>query len=671
MRHGRHAQNVAYWKQFIIAVVGVFALAAQAGDAGRSADFLPPDAPSSVPAITPFAPRPNDPALARDTGVVRWRGWGAEAFAEAARAGKPVFLFVTGRQFRWGSTMERLTFADLEVAARLNEQFIPVRLLCDRHPDVDLRLQQAIAAIAGHRGWPLTAFLTPEGRVFLGGTYFPAQADVAAARPGLRSLIQQAFHLWRDERGAVTKQTQALENALTKAVDDEAIAGAPPADILLRVALAMRDTFDAQAGGIVLPGEGPDTGRFPMPRALEVCLAHHARSGDKRSLEIARATLDAMLRGGFCDQLAGGFHRGSADRWWRIPRFGKLLTPNAEMLALLARAWQATGDERYKRAAEETLAFWTVLAGDGPYFPACQASGTSDLDDGHYDTWTVREVESVLRDDADCRLAQAFFGVEELGDLPATAPHRNALYQALPIEEAARRAGLPMADAAPRLQRARQLLARARSQRATPFVDRAILVDGNALMAAAFIECGSVLNLPAPRERGLVLLRRLLKEGVADGARHVLAGDGQLAVGPGLAQDEAALAYACTVAFEATRDQVFAEAAEAALQRLHERFWDKQRGGYLDRVEPATPQLAGGAWRVRAYRDTETPATNGLAALACARLGAATGRKYLTERAVAIVQAFGGALEKLGPYAATLTLAADAARQGPLPAPRP
>ena len=644
--------------------------AVEGATAPRAGSFLSPEA-GTLPGAAPFVPSAGDPAVLKGKGTVHWQQWGAAAFAAAARSQgkKPIFLFVTANWCHWGKVMERVTFTDLEVATRLNEEFIPVRLDRDERPDVDVRLQQAVQSLSGRRGWPLTAFLTPDGCVFMGGTYYPAEDDAAAQRPGLRGVIQQAAHAWREQQQDVLGQARELDNSLKKENEAADTAGEPAPDMLQRVAAAIGSALDHKAGGLAVR-DSVGGGKFPTPCALELCLQHYASTKDPRSLDAVTKTLDGMLRGAICDHLAGGFHRCCADRWWRVPRFGKLLLPNSGVLVALVRAWQATGEARYKRAVEDTLAFWTTMREPtGTYFYGSQAGGTSDLDDGFYFTWTAKELEHALPDDADCHLAQAFFGLDEAGNLPA-APGRNVLYETATTQDAAARAGLPREEGDQRLSRVREALRQARAQRPAPAVDRNIYVDGNALMAAAFMECGRALGQQQAFERGLATLRGLLKEGVPPpspsrggegdrgraGAVHVLPRQGQPALAPRLAQDEAALLYAAALAYEATKDKDFLAAAEESLGRLDEFFWDKQKGGYFDRSAAAPAEAQGLAWRVKSFQDTDQPSTNALVAAACARLAAATGRKEFAERAQRTVSAFAGVLEKLGPYGAALVM---------------
>lgn len=631
--------------------------------------FVAPDRPKQAWPTPAFRQRnPNDPAVQTGRASVRWREWGPAVFAEAGKADKPVFLFITGEWCHWGKVMERSTFTDLEVATRLNEEFIPVRLNRDQRPDIDVRMQQAVQTICGSRGWPLCVCMTSDGKPFYGGTYFPVEDDPALGRTGMTSIIYFVMQFWRSKRADVIKQAAALDEALLQAADNVPVRGTPPEDLLNGVMEKMRAALDARAGGF-FSSRNKDGAKFPAPRALDLALLHYARSKDKKSLEIVERTLDAMLKSGIYDQLAGGFHRYSTDRWWRQPRFEKLLVLNAEMLPVLLRAWKATGNARYKQAMEATLNCWTGMSDPtGTYFFGSQAADATGLDDGDYFTWTVRDIEAAFADDTLCNFAKLYFGVEESGDLPQSAPDRNVLFEAMPPAKAAEKLKLPAAGAEQMLARVRSGLLDERNRRPAPPIDKTIYVDGNALMAAAFIECGRGLEDAAITARGLKTLRQLLKTAVLrdkDGnvteVVHALAADGRIIAAPKLSQDEAALALACSIAFEATKEAEFSDAADAALKRLDSRFWDKARGGYFDRAGDAV-DYPGLKLPVKAFQDSSEPAANALAALASARMFVLTGRNDFASRASDIIDAFGGALLDLGIYGASLTHASEMLR---------
>ena len=683
------------WKSHLFQIVCLYFLAASAHCADVDLFMDPKSGEPKSGAASAFTARDkNDPILAGGKGRVRWRTWGAQAFAEAARDNKIILLFITANWCHAGKTMERVTFTDLQVATRLNEEFVPIRLDRDERPDIDLRMQHALQALAGARGWPVTLFLTPDGNVWQGGTYYTVETDMALERPGMRDLIQFAVQAWRTEHDAVLRHSREVEDALKKGGLGASTNSDPPAGILDSTAHKLQAALDLKAGGFAASlmvrtkgaaGHVPrSSAKFPAPRALELCLTHYSRTGDAKSLEVAVKTLDAMLKGGIYDQLGGGFHRYTSDRWWRLPNFEKLLALNAEMVPVCLHAWEVTKNERYKRAVLQTLGCWAAapLSGTGTkenLFFASQAADVNGIDAGDYYTWSVKEFEKLLPDDKDLRVARLFWGVDESGEMVQTAPERNVLYEALSMDETAVRAGLSNADASARIERIRPILLEARAQRPAPVVDVHVCVDGNALMAAAFIECGHALGQNALLERGLRTLKLLLKEAIEnDGpnlthTRHILREERRAASTVALAEDEAALGYACAIAFEATSEPVFAQEAEASLRRMYLNFWDKGgedgkdekgEGGYFDRMIPAleAPNEPANSsdWKVKIWQDTWEPSANALVALTCVKMGKLTGRKEFYDRAKSIVAAFGGSLEKAGLYGAALDSAADA-----------
>ena len=608
----------------------------------------------------PYRLRHADTGLVRTPGFVRWKTWDAASLAAAQRADKPILLFITANWCYWGKVMERGTFCDADVAEMLNQYFYCIKVDRDERPELDLQMQQSVQALSGSRGWPLVVFLTPDARVFSGSTYLSAQEDVVLQRPGLFGVLRQVYAAWDTQRQAVLGQSDKLKDALSKAQSVDTQADDLPTDLLARVAKQIQKLDSVRAPEATAENEAEPRAapRFLNPRMLDLCLAHFDRNADKESRAFALTTLDAILRGGIFDQIGGGFHRYSipsarADSAWRIPHFGKLLTPNAEMITLLLHAWQSSGDERYKKALEETLACWAALMGSGDYFPGSQAGGRDDLDEEVYFTWTIKDFENILRDNTDFILASTFYDIKERGDFAITHPDRNVLFQACSIEKAAAAAKIPVQDAVQRLGIIRNLLAQARDHRRAPSLDRNVYVDGNALMAAAFIESGKALGQKSHLERGLRTLRALLKNAVTPaGALHVLPGpDAAPSGAPLLMQDEASLAYACAVAFEVTAEPEFAEQAEAGLKRLYTTFWDKEKGGY------SCVAVADAKWNARIFQDATEPCGNALAAQACLRLHRLTQRPEFLARARSIIAAFSAVLEN--PFAASLVRAND------------
>ena len=602
--------------------------------------------------------RSSDPALLHGAGRVTWRAWSAAAFAEAARERKPVFVFVSANWCHGGREMERTSLADHAVAAKLNADFIPIKLDRDAMPETDLRLQQAVAALKGARGWPLLVVLTPEGDIIFGSTFLALQDDFELNKAGLRTTLNDIAEAWGTDRVRISADAAKFCRALKKNSEAPALRGSLAPGALERTAQKLQALFEPDSGTFKLPSPA----RFPAPRAIEVLLAQHARGGDKKSLELATAALDAMLRGGIYDQLEGGFHRYGIERFWHVPRFEKLPLLNAEMIAVLLHAWQVTGAVRYRAAAEQTLDFWLKLRdARGEFFPASVAPEARAYEDGRFYTWTVREIERLFADPLDLKLAQLYFGIDESGDQPQSAPGRNVLFEAVPLHEAARKINLELSAARERLEKIRAVLREERKRREPPPVDATPLCDANALLAAAFIEAGALLDRADYRDQGLKTLRAIIDDGDASREarppRHVLNDPKS----EPLVMDEAARAWAGLSAYELTGSEAFLKDARECLARIERDYRDILRGGCIERSFKRPPDFAAGLnWRTKSIQDTSEPSSNGFVALSFARMYALTGDERFREQAETTVLAFGKLLDEPSLFNATLTLAADA-----------
>jgi len=568
--------------------------------------------------------------------------------------------------------MDREVFGDAKAARLVNDLCVPVRVEPERRPDLDVRCQQAVRACGGPSGWPLTVFLTPDGGVIwrskeegprlYGGTSFTLEDDFVRERDGFLTVLARVAGDWRDDREGVLKDARVLEEALRKqgAGADQPKPAPPSKDAFEQLGANMREAFDPQYGGFGAGAEGP---RHPMPQALELALVFHARTGDAKYLEIVTHTLDAMLDGGIYDGLAGGFHRMALDRRWHFPRFEKLLATDAEMVPLLLHAWQATGRETYLQAARQTLG-WRIKEQSDPERGGFFASHAADE---FYFTWSVKEVEAALLEQGACELVSAYFGIRERGDLPESAPHRNILFHAQNLTQAAHAAGVKDDAAAALLKEALAKLGAARAKRPPPEVDRGILVADNARMVSALLEALQAVGADDFRTAALKTLDRLLKDGVdaARGVAHSIEPDGQI-VFLQLAADEAALALACQDAFAATGEARYFEAAAACLARLGKSFMDDS-GAVFDRAAGA-PAAAGAAGRMgdseKPFTDLPGPSANAMAMLAYVRMAALSGDATCADRARKIRDAFGPVLTALGGPASSVPLAAEAVERG-------
>jgi len=614
----------------------------------------------------------EEPAHAGGEAKVRWQAWGTRAFDEAQRLQRPLLLWIAPRWSAATRQMEREVFDDPKAARMVNALCVPVRVEPERHPDLDVRCQQAVRACGGPTGWPLTVFLTPEGGVLwrtqadalqlYGGTAFTLEDDFVHERDGFLTVLSRVTGAWRDDRDGVLKEARALEDFLRRTGDGvEQPKPAPPSkDALTQLGANMCEAFDPHYGGFGAGAEGP---RHLMPQALELALVFYARTGNGKYLEIVTRTLDTMLEGGIYDRLVGGFHRMALDRRWRVPRFEKLLATDAEIVPLLLHAWQASGRETYVQAARQTLAWRIQEQSDherGGFF-------ASQVSDEAFYTWTVKEVEAALRDASVCTLVGAFYGIGELGDLPESSPHRNLLFQVQDLTQAARTAGVKHESAPALLKEALAKLGAVRSKRRPPTVDRGILIADNARMVSALLEAHQTLGEVTFRAAALKTLDRLLKEGMdaGRGVAHHIESDGQKTF-LYLAADEVALACACQDAYMVSGEARYLDAASACLARLDKSFTDAS-GAVYDRASdaPVTPNVASRMGDTdKPFTDLPGPSVNALAIQANLRMASLSGVAQGVERARTIRDVFGPLLTALGGPASSVPLASEAVDNG-------
>ncbi len=413
---------------------------------------------------------------------VHWRAWGEEAFAAARQEGKPVFLSVGYATCHWCHVMAHESFEDPDVAAVLNEHFIAIKVDREERPDVDRVYMAFVQATTGGGGWPMSVWMTPDGRPFYGGTYFPPAERWG--RPGFRELLLEMARLWREERARVERAAESVTERLAEASLAGAGADVPDVRALDSATRDFVSSYDRRNGGF---GGAP---KFPRPSELLFLLAEHRRAGDRTLVDVVAHTLTAMAAGGMRDQIGGGFHRYSVDARWRVPHFEKMLYDQAQLVLAYLEAAQATGDRGFIDVAEDTLRYVQreMASEEGGFFSAEDADSLppgapedAHATEGAFYLWSIDEIERLLGPDA-----QAFcerYGVERDGNALAD-PHgeftgRNILYEARPIATIAGETGGSVDDVTAALNRARQVLLRARNGRPRPQLDDKVLTAWN------------------------------------------------------------------------------------------------------------------------------------------------------------------------------------------------
>lgn len=574
---------------------------------------------------------------------IHWYPWGPEAFAAARAEDKPILLDVGAVWCHWCHVMDRESYDDPSLAEFLNRHFVCVKVDRDERPDVDARYQRAVQLLTGQGGWPLTAFLTPDGLVFYGGTYFPP--DGRYGRPGFRSVLASVLEAYRARRDQVQAQASALRRAVDRYLEG-AGGGELDAALVDRAIEGMLRAFDPVNGGF---GAEP---KFPHPAALRLLLTRWWDDPKPEYRLVVERTLQGMARGGIHDQLGGGFHRYSVDARWIVPHFEKMAYDNAELLRIYLDAYAAFGGEEYAETARGIVR-WVreVMADPDGGYAGSQDADAGPGDDGDYFTWTRDEAAAVLTP-AELEVAAAYYDIGTAGEMHHN-PAKNVLFVAAPLPRVALQLGLDPAAARELLESARAKLRAARAARPAPFVDRTRYTNWNAMLASAMLHAGAVLGDEWARAHALATLLRIRSESPEpDRVLHTPGGE------PGLLDDQVQAAAAALDAYEATGDRDWLAWGMALLERAWREHRDPAAGGLLDRPAEA-PGEGLLAARVKPIEDAPTPSANGVAALACARLHALTGDEAWRGRASEILRAFAGPAAELGLHGATYFLALD------------
>jgi len=610
---------------------------------------------------------------------VDWHEWGEDAFRRASAESKPILLDIGAVWCHWCHVIDRESYENPEIAALINELFVPVKVDRDEHPDIDSRYQSAISALSGQGGWPLTAFLTPDGKPFFGGTYFPP--DDAMGRPGLKRILLAVAEAFKSRRAEIDSSAQTLEQAVAKAeMFDGARATLDPeiADSIVASALGL---FDEKHGGF---GQAP---KFPHSSAIELLLErrHGTRGTDLG--DVVRRTLDGMAAGGFHDQLGGGFHRYSVDERWCVPHFEKMSYDNSELLKSYLHGYQmaregegqgghptlggsppspgSEGEAARCREVAEGIICWVdqVLSDQrrGGFYASQDADQTLE-DDGDYFTWTLAEVRAVLSPE-ESRAVEVYFDVQPSGEMHHN-PAKNVLWVATSASQVARLLKMTDAEAALLLARAKGKLLEARlERRPTPAVDETLYVGWNAMFTSAYLEAGRILGRADCRRFALKTLDRLLAESwdASEGFLHRV-GSPRL---EGSLDDQVFASAALLDAYEQTLDRRYFETAARTMRLAIERFGDPEGGGFFDRAKDAA-RLGGLEVRRKPLQDSPTPGANPVGAMVLDRLYAFTGERLYRDWAEKTLEAFAGRVGPYGLFAATYGLAVLLHRRGVL-----
>jgi uncharacterized protein YyaL (SSP411 family) len=550
---------------------------------------------------------------------VDWYPWGEEAFAKARAEDKPIFLSVGYATCHWCHVMERESFEDLQVAAFLNQYFVPIKVDREELPDVDQVYMSALQAMTGSGGWPMNLFLMPDLRPFYGGTYWPPEDR--GNFPAFRRVLAGVAEAWKHQKQDLLENAEQLTTHLQNQLKPRN--AALPKDLHTAALAGLSRAFDLNYGGF---GGAP---KFPQSPAL-LYLLSHAWLGDSTARSHLQLTLERMMEGGIYDQIGGGFHRYATDLIWRVPHFEKMLYDNAQLARVYAGAYKLLGDRKYRRIASETLEYLLreMTGPNGEFFSAQDAD--SEGVEGKFYVWSEAEFRQALGPDAEA--AVKLFGVSEAGNWEGI----NILERRFPDEALRQQLGLDEAEYEAWVNEVRRRLYEVRKQRIWPLTDDKILADWNGLALRALAEAGRLLGeeryLWAARKNARFVLGTMLKDGLLCHSWRA----GTLKPQAYLS-DQAGYALGLLELYQASGEMEWLKAAKSLGESILAHFRDPD-GGFRDAQEAGLPVKAKDAY------DGPYPSGNALAAELLFRLSALYERSDWHAAGLSAVEAYGQSL---------------------------
>ena len=618
----------------LILLLSVFLLFSYSGDHVYSADVKQKRASNRLI-------DEKSPYLLQHAGnPVNWFPWGEEAFRKARNEDKPIFLSIGYATCHWCHVMAHESFEDEEVARILNQNFIAIKVDREERPDVDQIYMSVCQAMTGRGGWPLSIFMTAEGKPFFAGTYFPKSSRMGMT--GFMDLLSQIASIWQNDRQKILKASEEITQAI-KSSNEGRPGHAVGSDTLKKAYEQLTRAFDPNWGGF---GTAP---KFPTPHNLTFLLRWHKRSIDPSALKMVEKTLDAMRRGGIFDQIGLGFHRYSVDREWLVPHFEKMLYDQALLTMAYTEAYQTTGKAKFSQVVREILTYVLrdMTAPEGGFY--CAEDADSEGKEGLFYVWTPGEVKKHLGDrlgDLFCR----FYDISDAGNFEDrfSIPH-------IPVdpETFAKKEGMGLKELETVLEDARQKLFIVREKRIHPLKDDKILTAWNGLMIAALAKASQALGdqayADAARKAADFILKNLR---TADGRllRRYRQGD---AAYPGYLDDYAFMVWGLIELYEATFDISYLEQAVAMNKEMIDIFWDKQGGGLYFTGKGNEPLVM----QNKEIYDGALPSGNSVAALNFLRLGRMTGNIGLEQKYEQLIRPFSAQVTE-HPIAHTQLLAA-------------
>ena len=525
---------------------------------------------------------------------VDWYPWGPEALEKAKREDKPILLSIGYAACHWCHVMAHESFEDEETARLMNDTFVNIKVDREERPDIDGIYMQAVQAMTGHGGWPMTMFLLPDASPFYGGTYFPPEDRHGL--PSFRKVLRSVSDAYADRREGVAQSAEQLRQIYESNLTATRSGGGLSREMLEGVYRSLSQRYDAKNGGF---GTAP---KFPATMVLDFLLRHWKRTGTSEALEIVVNSFRKMARGGIYDQVGGGFARYSVDATWLVPHFEKMLYDNALLTRLGAHLWQATKDEEIRRVTIETVEWLDreMTSPEGGFYSSLDAD--SEGHEGKFYVWSEEDLDSILG--ADSRAFNAYYGVTRGGNFEG----RNILFVPSDRAAAATRAGVDEETLDATLARARRILYDARARRVWPARDEKILASWNGLMLRGVATAARVFDRHDFTKLAVRSAEFLSREMVHKGRVMRSHKEGVTRIS-GFLEDHAAVALGFLAVYELTFDERWVDRAREIADAMIEWFWDEKIGAFFDTARDAEQLIT----RPRDVTDNATPSGTSLA----------------------------------------------------------
>ncbi len=631
--------------------------------AGLVSTGAPASDDKNAPKDKQSKPKPTN-RLARETSPyllmhahnpVDWYPWGPEAFEKAKKENKLIFLSIGYSSCYWCHVMERQSFSNADVAKMLNANFVCVKVDREERPDVDNIYMTALNVQGQRGGWPLSMFLTPEGKPIGGGTYWPPDdREVEGDKPGekvrlrgFKTILNLVQNDWQNQRDVLAKHADRLADAVSIELANTARVIVPVElnrALVKEVVDAVKENYDPEHGGFGSKEREWRGPKFPQPPMLELLLAEYRRTKDEALLKMVTHTLDRMAMGGIFDHLGGGFHRYSTDREWKVPHFEKMLYDNAQLLSVYSRAYRITGKPLYRRVVETTIGFVAreMTAPEGGFYSALDAE--TEAEEGRFYVWTTAEIDKLLPR-ADAERIKRFYGVDAGANFEEK--YNVLLLPRFPADMA-KELKISEDELIDKLKPVRDRLFQARSRRPRPFLDTKILTSWNGLMIAGHADAATALDFPGyarVAERAAEFILNNLKTRDGRLLRTYTArpdGKGEAKVNAFL-EDYAGLVHGLLALHESTGNRRWLDEAKALTDAMITHHHDKKAGGFFFTAHDHEKLFA----RAKDQYDGVTPAGNSLAALNLVRLARKTGDQRYEQLAEETFKTFSGNLKAM------------------------